>query len=242
MNISSTHFLLSIELGFLFFLGLRTNRLTGDQGNNASIYFYLLWLTGYAILSGILGAKGVYVSDYLLQGLPGLWLQLVTVLAIVLPVVMLPGLRNSLRRIVDGTPWHWFAYFHALRVAALGTAYKTIIGQFPISFEIAVGLPDLLFGISAFWIARKARCGKIDERGFMIWNLVGFLVIVPAAPIVLQLGLPGPLQVFTSLPDARAVFTYPMSVASMMGVPLLVLVNLAVAWRLWERRKKPLTR
>jgi len=33
--------------------------------------------------------------------------------------------------------------------AALGTAYKTIIGEFPESFEIFVGIPDLLFGISA---------------------------------------------------------------------------------------------
>ena len=71
----------------------------------------------------------------------------------------------------------------------------------------------------------------------MAWNLIGAAVIVPAAPILLQLGLPGPLQVFTGLPDARAVFTYPMSIAPMIGVPLFVMVNLWVAWRLWERRR-----
>ena len=74
-----------------------------------------------------------------------------------------------------------------------------------------------------------------------MWNAIGALVIVPSAPILIQLGLPGPLQVFTSLPDARAVFTYPMSIAPMIGVPLFVFLNLWVVWRLWEERNKPLS-
>ena len=61
---------------------------------------------------------------------------------------------------------------------------------------------------------------------------------MPAAPIVLQLGLPGPMQLFTGLPDARAVFAYPMSIAPMIGVPLFVLLNLGAAWRLWERERE----
>ena len=54
-------------------------------------------------------------------------------------------------------------------------------------------------------------------------------VIVPAAPLLLQLGLPGPLQVFAGQPDARVVFSFPMSIAPMIGVPLFVLANLLVA-------------
>ena len=131
----------------------------------------------------------------------------------------------------------WFAYFHALRITALGTAAKTAGGEFPLYFEILVGIPDLLFGISALWIAHRARQGLLSESTFLRWNLLGALIIVPSAPILLQLGLPGPLQVFTALPDARAVYAYPMSIAPMIGVPLFVLVNLAVAWRFWERSR-----
>ncbi len=155
-----------------------------------------------------------------------------------LPIVLFGAVRDGLRRTVDNTPWHWFAYFHGLRIAALGTAYKTAIGEFPPSFEYGVGIPDLLFGISAFWIAGKVKRGELGNKGFLIWNLTGALVIVPSAPILLQLGLPGPIQVFTSLPDARAVLTYPMSIAPMIGVPLFVLINLWVVWRLWERRMR----
>lgn len=228
MPLSLTPVLVAVELGFLFVIAWRVRR--------PAVYAYLAWLALYAVVTSLLGARGVYVTDGLMKTLPGLWLQVVTVAAAVVPVILFAGVRQGLRDIVDATPWHWFAYFHGLRLTALGTAYKTWTGEFPAYFEYLIGVPDLLFAISAFWIAARANRGELSRQGFMIWNLIGALVIVPAAPIVLQLGLPGPLQVFTSLPDARAVFTYPMSIAPMIGVPLFVLVNLLVAWRLWERR------
>ncbi len=235
MQISLMPILVTIELGFVFMLARRCGRLAPAQGSMGPVYLYLLCVTAYAIITSILGARGVYISDDLLKTLPGFWLLLIPVGVAVLPIVVFSGLRNGMRRIVDNTPWHWFAYFHGLRIAALGTAYKTMIGEFPASFEYGVGIPDFLFGVSAFWIARKAMRGEITERSFLVWNLVGVLVLVPSAPILLQLGLPGPIQVFTSLPDARAVLTYPMSIAPMVGVPLFVLINLWVAWRVWER-------
>lgn len=236
MQPSLTPFLLAIELGFVFVLARRSGRIASSRATMLPIYAYLSWLAAYAIATSVVGARGLYVSDELLRLLPGLWIQLITVAAFVVPVVLFDRVRHGLRQIVDATPLHWFAYFHGLRIAALGTAYKTMIGEFPVYFEVLVGIPDLLFGISAFWIAGKLRRGELGDRGFMLWNLIGALVIVPAAPILLQLGLPGPLQVFTALPDARAVFTYPMSIAPMFGVPCFVLINLWVAWRLWERR------
>ena len=237
MQPSLTPVLLAVELGFVFALTWRCGRTAAARGAMSPVYAYLAWITAYAIATSVLGAKGVYVADALLDTFPGLWLQLVTVAAFVVPVLLFTSVRIGLRLIVDATPWHWFAYFHGLRIAALGTAYKTAIGEFPLSFEIIVGIPDLAFGVSAFWVAAKARRGELSQTGFLVWNLIGALVIVPAAPIVLQLGLPGPLQVFTDVPDARAVFTFPMSIAPLIGVPLFVMTNLWVAWRLWERRK-----
>ena len=235
MEISLAPILLGIELGFLFLLAKRSARLAHGPEIMGVIYYYLLWLTAYGVVTSILGAQGVYISEALLRTLPGLWLQLVTVAVAVLPLVLFGRVRMGMRRIVDTTPAHWFAFFHGLRIAALGTAYKTAIGEFPAYFEYCVGIPDFLFGLSALWMAKRLKQNKVSETKFLIWNLVGVLVIVPSAPILLQLGLPGPLQVFTSLPDARAVFTYPMSIAPMAGVPLFVLINLWVAWRLWER-------
>lgn len=235
MHISLAPILLATELSFLFMLAWHSANRAQVQLNMRAVYVFFLWVTVYGIVTSVLGAQGVYISDDLLKTLPGFWLQVVTVGAIMTPILSFKRVRNGLRQIFDSTPLHWFAYFHGLRIAALGTAYKTMVGKFPAYFEYVVGIPDFLFGVSAFWIARKAQRGELTRKKILVWNLVGALVIVPSAPILIQLGLPGPLQVFTSLPDARAVFTYPMSIAPMMGVPLFVLVNLWVAWRLWEQ-------
>ncbi len=238
MQLSLTPILLAVELGFLFMLAWRCGRLAPAPAKMGPVYVYLVWITAYGIFISILGAHGVYTSDALLKTLPGFWLPLVAVAAALVPLVLFRGVRSGMRHIVDSTPWHWFAYFHGLRIGALGTAYKTMIGQFPEYFEYSVGIPDFMFGVSAFWIARKAKRGELSHKSFLVWNLVGALVLVPSAPILLQLGLPGPVQVFTSVPDARAVFTYPMSIAPMIGVPLFALINLWVAWRLWERGRE----
>jgi hypothetical protein len=234
-ELSLTPLLIAAELLFLLVLARRTARIAPEGGRLAPFHGYLLWIAAYGGVASSLGARGVYVSESLLRWLPGLWLALVAVAAAVLPVVLFASLRRDLRRIADATPWQWFAWFHGLRVAALGAAYKTLVGEFPVYFELGVGVPDLLFGLSAFWVAGKARRGELGRRTFLAWNLLGVLVIVPAAPILLQLGLPGPLQLFTGAPDARAILSHPMSIAPTFGVPLFVLVNLWVAWRLWER-------
>lgn len=230
---SLTPVLLAVELGFLAAIAWRGTARAG------LVHAYLLWLALYGIVTGVLAARGAFVADALMPWVPGLWLQLVTIAVVVLPVLVFPGLRGAMHEATTAMPWHWFAGFHGLRVLAVGTLYKAWTGVFPAYFAVLVGIPDLLFGLSALWIARVARRGHLSARGFMAWNLAGILVIVPAAPILLQLGLPGPLQVFDGSPDARAVFAWPMSVAPMLGVPLFVLTNLWLVWHLWVRDRAP---
>lgn len=166
MKISLAHILLATELGFLLMLAWRCGNRAPSQRHMGPVYVFFLWVTAYGILTTILGARGVYISENMLKTLPGFWLQVMTVAVIVTPVVLFESVRNGMRQIVDTTPWHWFGYFHGLRIAALGTAYKTMIGQFPPYFEYVVGVPDLLFGVSAFWIARKAQCGELTRKNF----------------------------------------------------------------------------
>ncbi len=235
MRLSLGPLLLVVELGFLFALAWRSGMRIGSHKVLGPIYIFFFWITAYGLVTSILGARGLYISPGMLRTLPGLWLPLLTVGAIVLPLALSSQIRSGLLLIFDHTPLHWFAYFHALRIAALGTAYKTLIGEFPVYFEYVVGLPDLVFGLSALWIGWKAQQGSLRNHTFLVWNLIGFFIIVPSTPILLQLGLPGPLHLITSLPDARAVFTYPMSIAPMIGVPLFILVNLWAVWGVLKR-------
>ncbi len=232
---SLTPILVAVELGFLLALAVRGARLSEQLRAAWPVILYVAWLAAYAVITSVLGAEGVYLREDVLRLYPGFWLQLITVGVAVVPLLLFGSLRQLAREVVDRTPLHWFAWFHGLRIGALGTAYKTAIGEFPAYFEYLVGVPDLLFGLSALWVAERLRRGRMGERGFLLWNLIGALIIVPSATILIQLGLPGPLQLFTAEPDARAIMSYPMSIAPMIGVPLFVLINLWVAWRLWER-------
>ncbi len=71
MQISLTPILLAIELGFVLMLARRSDRIAPAQGSMRPVYVYLLWVTAYAIITSILGARGVYTSDDLLKTLPG---------------------------------------------------------------------------------------------------------------------------------------------------------------------------
>jgi hypothetical protein len=232
---SLTPVLLAAQLGFFLTLFWRSRGTGRLRSEGAAVALYLLWVTAYSAAAITFGARGLYIADGLLPWLPGLWLPLVPVAACVIPVLISERVRDGLRQMVDDAPWPWLATFQGMRVTAIGTAYKTMVGEFPLYFELLVGLPDLAFGASAFWIAHRARRGDLSAKAFRNWNLIGLLVIVPAVPILLQLGLPGPVQIFSGLPDARAVLSFPMAIAPMVVVPVFILTNLLVAWRLSER-------
>ena len=234
MTWSLNYVLLLVEFAFLFTLFRQARR--GDSLPTQRLSMFWLWIAGYSAVAIYLGSHDVFVSKTLLKFYPGLWLTAVTVVACVTPVVVNSGLREDLRRAVDATPRGYFICFQMLRLAALGTLIGAAQGDFPVYFELLVGIPDLAFALSAFGILWMSKAEKLTDRQFFWWNLVGVLVIVPSAPILLQLGLPGPLQVFTAEPDARAVLTFPMSIAPLVVVPILVLMNLLVVWRLLETR------
>jgi len=192
----------------------------------------LLW----ALASAALAITGTYLSERFLRLLPGLWLPLVPMLAVLGAIGASREVRQSLLGVLDVTPPEWLVAVHALRILALGTLVKTLQGEFPLHFELGVGLPDLAFGLSAPWMLYGVRGGAIGWRGLASWHLVGFAAVaLPALPL-LQLGLPGPLQLFDTPPTSEALLVYPMALAPTVAVPLFLLLNLWSAAWLWVRR------
>jgi len=119
-------------------------------------------------------------------------------------------------------------------VTALGGVIKGFAGLLPTSFAFPVGVPDLLFGLTGVWLALAWPKGGWFARTLVIWNALGVAAILPAAPILMQMGLPGPFYIFASAPDARALFDYPMVLAPTLIVPLFVTMNavhILVLWR-----------
>ena len=62
------------------------------------VYLFFLWVTFYGVVTTVLGAQGIYISEDLLKTFPGLWLQLVTVGVIVTPIVVIPKSQGGIAR------------------------------------------------------------------------------------------------------------------------------------------------
>lgn len=199
-----------------------------------SVHLLLAVLVGWGVLSSTLALTGVYASPRFLSLLPGLWLPFVPFVLAIGGTVISPDLRSALRSAVNHTPRHWQIYVHAARILAIGTILKARAGEFPAYFAYLVGVPDLIFGLSAFIVGRQALADRLHRRSLIAWNLVGVAVILPASPLM-QMGLPGPLEVFTSEPTASRMLEFPMVLAPTLVVPMFVLLNMVAAWVLISR-------
>jgi len=202
-----------------------------------NIYVLVTAWAVWGLASAALAISGAYTSQTFYDLLPGLWIPLVPVLIFTAYFATSSSFRDTLSNVVKRTPLHWLVYFQALRISAVGTAFETARGTFPESFELFVGVPDLLFGLSALYMGRRVQQGPIGGRTVAVWSLVGAVLIVPSAPVVAQMGLPGPLMVFATEPTAAALFVYPMVLAPTLIVPIFVLINLLTAQRLLEKSK-----
>ena len=223
--------LILFQLLFLPFLAWKAKRY--GYINTTQFKTTFIPVIGLAIWTAIaisLGRSGILGSENFYQLYPALWLPVIPI-AIVFASLAIPNVQKGNKSTLIVTPAHWLALVQAGRISAIGTAYHTLQGSFPLYFEIAVGIPDLCFGLSALVVGILAIRQKISSRALIVWHFIGFLIIVPSAPLLLQLGLPGSLQVFAQPPTAEAVYTFPMSLAPMMVVPTFVTFNLLGIWR-----------
>ena len=195
-------------------------------------------LCGYAILmacwlaiAAILGYRGLWLEERVLATLPGLWLPLIPVLLMLLPLAS-TTIRTAVFRAGQAIPRSWFAVVQAVRVAAIGTAIKTYHGEFPEMVEYFVGVPDLLFGISAFWFARFAS--KLTRSVWVAWNAIGFGIIVPFGMVVINMNMPGPMNMLGGPPNFLVALEFPLSLAPTAIVPWLIMFNLWAIVSAWQ--------
>ena len=231
--------LILFQLFFLPFLAWKARRDGHIKRKQFKATFIpVIGLAIWTTIALVLGILGILESENFYQFYPALWMPVIPIIIVFISLV-LPTVNKSIVSVLAVTPAHWLVLFQAGRISAIGTAYHTWQGTFPLYFEVAVGIPDLCFGFSALIIGILAMQQKINSRVLIIWHLIGFFIIVPTAPLLLQLGLPGLLQVFTQPPTAEAIYTFPMSLAPIMVVPTFVIFNLLGIWRerlVWKRK------
>ncbi len=229
MYFSIIPFLIFIIFGFLLFLIERLHRAGSlNKSQRTWLLVLVVVLFTWCAASGYWSIRGVYVSPEFLALAPGYWLPFVPVVITVTLVMLAPALRQGLRVLVDNTPVRWLTAIHQLRVLALGSIIKALNGVFPEKFAWYVGGPDLLFGLSAIWLTVFVfRQHQLSDRNFLLWNLSGAMVILAPA-----FGL---MHIYMQEPLFMKLFVFPMALAPTFIVPVFVMLNLLVVWRLSEK-------
>ncbi len=197
----------------------------------------LALLSIWAVTVTWFAKSGTFATDSFLASWPALWLTGIAVLIVEIPMVFSKKVKETINKIIDATPLHWLVAFHGFRILAIGSILKAHSGEFAWYFGMFIGIPDFIFGVTAIILLPLVYAGKISEKFIAIWNYLGALIIVPTALILMQLGLPGPLQQFTATPTIATIFEFPMVLAPTVCVPVFAMANLFVARRLLQRHK-----
>lgn len=203
------------------------------------VVLLLLCLALWGVASGVMANSGVYATERFTEALPGFWLPAVPiVLAGFLLVVS--QVRNALLHTAVKTPHEWFIAIQGLRVTAVGTLIKTVSGDFPAHFEVAVGINDLAFGLSALPMYVLARSRRLSSDAAVLWHTTGIVIIVLPAGLAIELGMPGRLSYLWPEASSQAIFAFPMVLAPSLVVPgFLILSLLAIIGLVKQKPMEP---
>jgi hypothetical protein len=138
-------------------------------------------------------------------------------------IMVSPSVRSGLHGIAHGTPISWLVFVQAIRIGALGGIIKGIRGDITSSYVFWVGIPDFLYGVSALVIGFLLLRGAIGNRTLLAWSLLGpGIILIPTF---------GMMSYWMNEPGFIFIFEFPMVLAPSIVVPVLLLIDLLLAWR-----------
>ena len=231
MKLSTLPILVACVFAFCVVLAQRAKQHQAiTRAEARSVYLLLVALFVWTLTAAVLGIQGIHASPWLQERVPLLWQATVPVLIVAVGLLLSRTLRGALRGVASGTPWHWLVFFQGLRMGALGGVVKGLKGEVTSGFVFWVGIPDFLFGLSApivgWLLLRKA----ISHHVLMLWNLIGAAIILIPTFVF--------MPHFMSEPGFIFIFEFPMVLAPSIVVPIFVLLNVLLAWRLFELGKE----
>jgi hypothetical protein len=229
MQLSTLPVLIIVIFGFLWFLVRRARRIGEIDLPQRK------WLTGLLFIlvlwGGFIGYQssiGVFATERFMAMLPGYWLPYIPVIVVNVLLLLVTPLRSGIANLINATPRYWLSGIHIVRVLAIGSLVKASMGLFPEKFAWFVGVPDLLFGLSAIPVTLMLRSGRLSDRILMYWHFTGALTII--------LPIAGLMHLFMGEALFIELFVFPMVLAPALVVPTLIMLNLMVALRLLGNR------
>ncbi len=196
-----------------------------SQIETRSVYIFITALFGWTVAATVLGLKDIHSSPELLESIPFLWQAFVAVTIWMVMYTFSSTFREALNNLADATPVNWLVLIQALRVGALGSVVKAVRGEIDSNFPLWVGIPDFLFGASAIivWYLILRNPGGY-RRTLVIWSTAGAAIIL----------LPtfGLMPYWMNEPGFTFIFEFPMVMSPSIIVPVLILLNFLLAWKM----------
>ena len=227
MAFSSIPLQIAVIFGFIWYVTRSLHQrgvMSSPQRDWIAILLVILLL--WVVIIGHKTGSSTMALERLMGMLPGYWLPYLPIAVTLALATINSPLRHGLRSLADHTPPHWLSGIQMVRIFALGALFKAADGHYPVLLAWIIGLPDLLYGLSAMLVTWQIRQGRVSEVFLMRWHLLGVLVILI------------PLLAFMPLFMREALFErwfeFPMIFVPALLMPTLVMLNLLVVWRLWE--------
>ena len=226
MNFSIVLIYLPVVFGFCFLINRRARRERVIAHTEATAIYMLIG--AFAIWTAVLIAMGVQgLHLELMLEIPFLWQAFVPVTLWMLALGF-PAVRRGLNGIALATPDRWFYAIQALRIGAIGGVTKGFIGAIQSDYVFWVGIPDLLFGISALLLFLLNR--PLGSKFLITWNFIGAGLILLPTFIV--------MNYWMAEQGFQFIFEFPMVLAPGIVVSLLVSLNFMHAWGAFIRQRQ----
>ena len=141
--------------------------------------------------------------------------------------------RRLIMQFISNTSLATFTLINIIRIGAIGTIIHFYQGMLPAHFIIPIAFPDLVIGLSAYYMSQQAR-NQSHDHWLLIWHICGTLIFLSAVPLML-LSQPGLFNLFETDPNTDQVLSFPMVLVPTFVAPLLVLIHLAAITQLVNR-------
>lgn len=222
---SITPFLLLALVG-LVVLSVRRARFANswDAGIERDFVMLCSVVLGWAVFISALASFGFLKSDAFYWSFPAFWMPFVVPILVAVGIFAMPNLRSNIFKLLDKTPNWWLVAIQGLRWLAIGALIKASLGAFPGVYAWLVGIPDMLFGLSALVVAYLVYKQALNRWAVLSWQVAGILIVLLPSPWIIQMGLPGPVYLLQGPPNAEILFNYPLILGPVVILPLLLIL------------------
>ena len=200
----------------------------GLTGNRRTI----AWLVAMALLVAwqqlgeVLARAGVFVTG---PESPASWMGAAIPLPVILGLAAIAASPTA-RRIVEATPSWALVAIQFYRV--IGAVFLVLWagGRLPGAFALPAGLGDLATGLAAPVVAYAVARWPERRRTVMLWNAFGLADLIVAITTAI-LTAPGLGQMLAFDAPNRLIFSYPLALVPLYGVPVAFILHGLV----WQR-------